>query len=146
MTHHLTRLPPALRPDQYKTWQVAAPLSTHWRPASCEESGCGAYLNGFLVRVDLSTELGQAQADYIRRRSGREHTETSPGVFQFTPGQSCFREADHRVRVDRPDVFVVRDGDWRVPPQASNPRQLSPENWLDAFRTHQDRLATAANG
>ena len=38
------RLEPAMRPDQYRTFQVTAPLATHWAPASCEEFDCQAWL------------------------------------------------------------------------------------------------------
>ena len=136
----LNRVTPNLRPDQYRTFAVVAPLATHFRPATCEEAGCPAFLGGWRSTVDLSTDLGQAQAAYIRG-SGRGVTEPEPGVFEFAPGQPCFRADQHRARIDRPDLFVVRDGDHRW---SANPQQLSADSWVDVFRTHQDNLAAAA--
>jgi hypothetical protein len=128
-----------MAPEAYKTYGFSAPLSTHWRAGTCEEAACPHHLHGWETRVDLSTEQGQYLAGYIRTRSGRQFEEVEPGAFRFPPGQDCFRSGEHRVRVERPELFMVRNGDWR---RAERPQQLDPQVWLDDFREHQDRLAT----
>lgn len=141
MSHALTRIQPALRPDQYRTFAVSAPLATHFVAASCEDVDCPAFVGGWRTTLDLSTELGQAQAHFIRRDSGRGYSEPVPGVFEFTPGQACFQAASHRRRADRPELFLVRDGDWRTP--RAPVERMTAESWVSRFREHQDRLATA---
>ena len=38
---------PLLPSGSMKTYQMAQPLKTHWRPASCEEVDCPNYLSGW---------------------------------------------------------------------------------------------------
>lgn len=137
-TNRITPVGPA---GAYKTYQVVAPLSTHFRPASCVEAGCDAHQNGWRTAVDESTDLGQGQAHYIRREAGRAYVEAREGgltVFTFEPGQQCFRP--HQVRGDRPEIYVVKDGDWRMSQNVR--RHANAGDWVDDFKTHQDRLAT----
>ena len=88
------RIPPALPPGAFRTYQIAAPLRTHWRPATCAEYECDAYLHGWTSLIDERTELGQAQAHYIRREAGRRFTEERrpDGLteFSFEAGQQGF--------------------------------------------------------
>lgn len=140
-------LQPQMPPHAYKTYQVTAPPDTHFRPATCEEVGCLAYQNGWRSVFDERTEQGFAQAYYVRKQSGRRFDEdrNSNGmtVFDFHPGQTCFRSSYHRVRIDRPELYVVTGGDWR-----GNPRRVEPyvhrraADWLEDFGEHQDALAT----
>lgn len=139
------RLPPALAAHEYVTYAVASPVETHTRPASCVEVDCTAYGFGWRTTLDVSTELGARQAQYIRLHSGRKFT-TSAGesenlvVFTFPAFQQCF--AEHRVTLDRPAFFVRRDGDWRGNPRGTQPLRMSADNWVDDFATHQARLRT----
>lgn len=139
----MASLQPRMDPQNYKTYAVVAPISTHFRPATCEEMGCPAYLNGWRVRVEgLAPDLVHAA-----RNSGRKYVEQSIGEGEtwlvFAPGQPCFRASDHRTRVmDRPPLYVVRDGDHRGNPRGTKARlHHSPDNWLDDFATHQQSLA-----
>jgi hypothetical protein len=138
------RLDPAMPVTAYKTYQVAAPLATHYRTARCEEVDCGQQANGWASPIDESTDLGKQQAWYIRNQSGRRYRENRnllPGltVFEFEPGQQCF--AEHHVPLDRPALYVVRDGDWRGNPTGRTARRR-PDDWVDDFATHQDKLKT----
>ena len=140
-------------PGAYKTFRLSAPLRTHWRPASCADAGCPYYLNGWKTVVDESTDLGQRQAHYIRRESGRRFTEDRnerPGLttFVFEPGQECFAAAAHAddpvrgrhvVRNDRPARTLVHDGDWRA---AGPSVERHPDDFTEEFVTHQNRLKT----
>lgn len=137
------RIPPALPVHQMKSYRIVVPRATHWRPATCAESDCQAYLLGWLTTVDEGTDLGRRQAHYIRRESGRryreERTEAGLTDFTFEPGQKCF--AEHELRNDRPERFLVTGGDHRGNPTGERYEHAGPEQWTDDFATHQDRLA-----
>ncbi len=145
------RFPQPVGPQHYKTYQIAAPVSTHWAPVSCAEYQCGEHLNGFRTTVDESTELGQAQAYFIRKQSGRRFTEakTEAGLtlFTFEAGQSCFRANEHRRRIDKPELFIVRSGDWRRMDILGQPRlHKRAADWVDDFATHQGKIADLRQG
>lgn len=134
---------PALPASAMKTYGIVAPKSTHYRPATCVEVDCPNHLNGWQTVVDESTDLGQAQGHYIRNEAGRRYTEAREAAlttFTFEAGQQCFRE--HEARLDRPEIYVVRDGDWRGNPRGTGPRiHKDPQGWIDDFGEHQERLA-----
>jgi hypothetical protein len=138
------RVQPEMGVAAYKTYQVAVPL-TGWvrRRATCEEVACPAYHNGWATTVDETTDLGQWQGGYIRREAGRAFTEekTPDGltVFTFGPGQSCFSTADHvkaERRDDTPELFIVRDGDWRGNPTGNGRRHVNGADWVEDFGEH----------
>ena len=140
------RITPQAPPQFYKTYQIVSPISTHYRTGTCEEFGCLAHQHGWQTGVDESTDLGQRQAHYIRKQSGRRYTEarTETGLtaFTFQAGQRCF--ATHKVPLERPELYVVRDGDWR---RLGQPRRFSgPDAFVNDFGEHQDRIARAVNG
>lgn len=140
----LQRVPPALPAGAYKTYQVVAPVQTHTRPGTCEEADCQAQALGWRTTVDETTPLGQKQAHYIRHDRTRRHSEEArpDGLtsFTFPPGQVCF--APHRIRLDRPEFFLVRGGDFRGDPSGARPYQhANPENWVDDFANHQIGIA-----
>lgn len=68
--------------------------------AACEDVGCESWRYGWDSLIDESAPLGQAQAAYIRTRSGRTFREMrAPDgltVFRFQARQRCF--AEHRTR------------------------------------------------
>lgn len=76
--------------------------------AACEDVGCENWRYGWDSLIDESTKLGQAQAEYIRGKSGRTFRETrAPDgltVFRFERHQRCFEE--HRTRPARLSVAV----------------------------------------
>lgn len=62
-------------------------------------------------------------------------------TFVFAAGQTCFRSDEHVVRIERPEIFLVRDGDHRGNPRGTQPRiYTTPEAWVDDFGEHQERL------
>ena len=139
------RVPPALPAAAMKTYQIAAPLATHWRPATCEEAECLAYLHGWQTSCDESTELGQRQVAYIRHDKTRKHAErraeTGLTVFEFGPGQKCFRP--HRVPNTRPERFLVTGGDWRGNPLGTRPREHArPDDWVEDMAESLDEIRT----
>lgn len=139
----VNRITPALPVGAMKTYEIRMPKQTHWREATCAEVECPEFQNGWTTRLPRGSELVD-----VLRRSGRRFHEitdlTSPELeFIFEPGQPCFRATTHRVRVDRPELFVVREGDWRGNPRGTSRQHRRPEDWVDDFATHQDKLATA---
>ncbi len=136
------RLPPQGRPQDYKTYQVLQPRKTHFRKGTCQEVECAAYANGWKTIVDVSTKLGQKQANYIRLHSGRKFTWTQDGTlvtFVFAPLQSCFRE--HQVSLQREPVFKIKGGDWRGNPLSIPTHTVRPESWVSDFGENQQKIA-----
>ena len=142
----LHRIDPLMPAAAYNTYLIAVPLATHWRPATCEEVGCVQYLNGWASLIDETSELGQRQAHYIRHDRTRRHTEerTPDGLTRFTfeAGQKCYGASSHRRRLDRVERYAVRGGDWRGNPRGEFREHVRPEDWVEDFGEHQDRLKT----
>lgn len=144
----MNRITPSVGAEHYKTYQITAPVSTHFVTGPCDGDTftCRAAENGWKMRIDLSTDLGQAQAYYIKYESGRKYTSEKVGdqLFEltFASGQPCF--GVHRKRIDRPENYVVKGGDFRGNPRGIAPRiHTKPEFWLEDFAENQDRIAEA---
>lgn len=143
----LFRPTPIFPVGAYQTFSIAAPSKTHWRKATCAEVNCWAHRNGWKTVVDERTQQGMGQAYYIRRESKRryrEHrNEVGLTVFEFESGQACFNADTHRTRIDRPEILIVRPGDWRGNPDG--PRAVRhhrrPTDWVEEFAEHQDYLS-----
>lgn len=140
----VNRIEPALGVGAYQTYEIRAPRDVRLRSA-CEQTSCPAWRQGWESVIDESTPLGQGQAAYIRTRSGRtfreQRTEAGLTVFRFESGQRCF--AEHRTR---PDIYLVRDGDWRGNDTGRQRQHTRPEDWvedmaesLDAVRANRER-------
>jgi hypothetical protein len=144
--------PRAAPPEAYKTFGIANPGATHWRPATCREVDCANLVNGFKVTCDLRTPLGLKQARYVRDTAAERHQPYAHAwlegdkiiVFIFEAGQECFYA--HRLPLGRPALFLVRNGDHRGSGRRSADRRIydRSDQWQDDFATHQDRLAEAA--
>lgn len=144
----LNRIPPMGPAQSYKTYGMSMPVKTHWRPATCEEAGCEAYLFGWVSTFDLSTDLGQRQIAFCRADKTRSFSTQQPDEnlvkFVYAPGNRCFQSAGHRVPLERPARFYVAGGDYRGNPRGIPTRVLQrPEDWVDDFANHQGRLAAA---
>lgn len=107
-----------------------------WVRSACEDAGCDAWRYGWESAVDEATDLGKAQAAYIRTQSGRTFTELRANggltVFRFEPHQRCF--AEHRTR---PALLSVSTGG-RVLRTHSSLRDLAED-----YTEHVGRLADA---
>jgi hypothetical protein len=144
-----------LPPQAYTTYQIVIPLATHWGPATCEDVDCPHYLLGWQSIIDESTEMGQRQAYYIRKESGRRFREEPGGfavapvpsagmtVFTFEPGQPCFRASEHKAQNGRPERYIQRGGDYRGNPDGRVIEHSGPAPWVDSFGENQERLAAA---
>ena len=135
------RIPPNLPVKHMQTFQFTSPVSTHRRPATCDEVECPQQANGWKMFIDLGTDLGQKQGHYIKYESGRKYvaTKQADGTFElvFEPGQKCF--AQHTVSLEREANYLVRSGDHRTPGSKAR-RHVRAEDWIDEFATNQDRL------
>lgn len=132
---------PKLGPEAYKTYQIVAPVATHFRPATCQEMECAGYTRGW--RTTVLPDSSQAQ--YIRHSSGRKFASemNADGTVSFTfpPGQMCFAAADHRVSLQREPLYVVRGGDFRGNPRGTPSIRRKSTEWVDDFATHQQSIA-----
>jgi hypothetical protein len=138
------RVAPKMAPQAYRSFEVHSPLATHYRNVSCREMECQHYLGGWVSPIDVSTEQGRKWAVAIRR-SGRRYTYEQAGsvvTFRFPPGQICF-QAPHRVAVGRPELFVVRDGDWRGNPTGRRDLNVKPAEFVERMAENLDVLTTA---
>jgi hypothetical protein len=138
----VTRIAPALPVQAVRSYDVVSPHETHTRKARCQEVECQHYGRGWQTIVDTATPTGRMQANYIRLHSGRKFTYTETGTvvtFTFPAEQQCF--SDHRVPLDRPALYVVRDGDWRGNPSGYRRAHRSADDWVDDFATNQERIA-----
>lgn len=141
------RIEPKLPSESMKTYQIVAPPATHFRAATCVEAGCKHYREGWVSVIDEGNDIGRAQAHYIRNQSGRHFKEDrnqAPGFtcFVFEPGQVCFKADQHKVRLDKPEIFLVRDGDFRGNPRGTAARvHTNADDWVDDFGNHQLMLA-----
>ena len=132
-----------LPPQAYKTYSVLAPRGA-FRKASCVEVDCPAYLNGFKVLADETSDDGRKRLAFLRGGAGgRKCREVLAGPvieFYFPPGTTCFRP--HKVRRDdRPSIFLARPGDtrWRLDPRTAHIFE-KPEHFVEDFATNQDQL------
>lgn len=123
------RLQPAGPAHAYQTFSVRSRPDRAVRTV-CEEVGCQAWRSGWESTIDETTDLGQAQAAYIRQQSGRtfreQRTEQGLTVFRFESGQRCF--ADHQTR---PELYLVRDGDYRGNPTGRRRVHTRAQDWVE---------------
>lgn len=136
------RIAPSLPLNMVRSYEVVSPLETHTRKARCEEVECQHYGRGWKTIIDVSTSQGQMQANYIRLHSGRTFTYVEEGTkvtFTFPAEQQCFSE--HRVSMERPSLFIVRDGDWRGNPTGYRRLHRDGAQWTEDFAENQARLS-----
>lgn len=123
------RLPPQGPVQAYQTFSIRDRPDRAVKTV-CEKTGCQAWREGWESLIDESTTLGKDQAAYIRGESGRTFREqrTAAGltVFRFESGQRCF--ADHKTR---PELYLVRDGDFRGNPTGRRRQHARPADWVE---------------
>lgn len=140
----VTRIQPEGPASAYKTYAIKAPLSTHFRKATCEEVQCPDFLYGWRVHKEaLSPALL-----HTATHSGRKFSEVqvTPGetYLVYEAGQTCFHAPKHRTRVERPELYIVRDGDWRGNPRGTPNRvHQRAEDWAEDLHEHTDQINDA---
>jgi|SRR5690242_9178410 len=130
----------------HKTYRVKAPLATHWEPyppqqqadgTACLNSGCAPYRTGWQLRWESLDEQQRYDATHCGRPYQFLEVSATEHLLDYPPGTPCFRASTHRRRIDKPEIFVVRDG-------MSAPRiHTRPEDWVDDLQNHTDRVQTA---
>lgn len=136
----LNRVPPKLPAAAMLTHLVAMPLLTHWRRATCEEIGCLAHRYGWtLQRAGLDDEdMALLRAS---KRRFREELGDGGSLLVFEAGQPCLKASEHRVQMDRPPLFIARDGDFRGNPRGTDPIVFSgADPFADHLHTHLDQF------
>lgn len=136
------RIAPAMAVGAYKTYELRSPHASHYRRATCKEVECKAYERGWKTVVDVSTTLGEEQASYIGKFSGRRFVlEVTEGLhtYTFPAGQKCFDV--HQVPLERDPILVVRDGDYRGNPTGKSRTHTRVADWLEDFAEHQQGLS-----
>lgn len=140
----INRPAPGLPASARRTFSILMPTESHWRKATCKEVDCPRYLKGWKARVEVMTP----EQIHIIKAAKYRYRELSvkPGEtwWLFDAGQTCFRAADHMIQLGKPELFVVRDGDWRGNPRGTPTiRHKRPELWVEQFSEHQAKLAKA---
>lgn len=143
---HVSRPPATLPPGAMQTYEIDAPLESHWRPATCEEVECAAYAQGWTADVppDSADEARIKQVYDLEIRRGKVTTTRTPEGFtryHFPAGTECFRRIWHRLPLERDAIFTVRSGDWRGTDGVIRTFK-NGEQWVDSFATHQDKIKT----
>lgn len=149
----LFRIEPAIGAEHMKTYQIVAPVATHWRAATCAEVECEHSQRGWATTVlpgsDDEATLRRAADGGIDGHRRWFTRETQPDGFVryiFAPGQPCFRASTHRVPLERDPLFRVKGGDWRGNPRGISTRtHANGADWVDDFGEHQQGIADHIN-
>lgn len=137
----INRVEPRLPAAAFKTYAIAAPLTTHHRPATCAEIDCPRYLRGWKAQVEKMTPQQFHDATSGRWKYQELRVAEGETWLVYEAGQSCFQATEHRVRLDRPELFIVRSGDHRANPLGQSRQHTRPELWVEDFAEHQQGLA-----
>ena len=147
----LNRIMPKTPVEGMISYRVTSPINTHTRPATCTEVGCEPHLKGWTTLLPTGSEqeslllrAAEGRVDGIRRRYTRSF-DGKLTAYRFPAGQSCFRASAHRVSLDRPEIYLVRGGDWRANTGLIR-RHTSADSWVDDFSSHQDKIKRQAFG
>lgn len=142
----VNRPEPQLPVQAMKTYELIAPLSTHWRAATCAEVNCQASQNGWATRViadsddeSILRKASAGQVDGIERRYIKQQEAAGFVRYVFPAGQPCFKAKVHKVPLEREPIHLVRGGDFRANTGTLR-RHVRGEDWVDDFATHQDNL------
>jgi len=127
----------------YQVFSLRQPVGDQFRIVDCEAFGCRWWRDGFKVRVDLATRIGQERAVYLRsgvhrRRYSEDRDPAFPTIvmFRFPAGTPCFEQ--HRVLLERPCFHLIRSG---LPGRPQGPvRQVGPGQWQEEHAENQIKL------
>lgn len=128
---------PAGDPRAYKTFGIRAPLSTHFRKATCDEVDCESFRYGWKIRWDVLSE----QDRHLITHCGRKYVIDQEWVI-FEAGQPCFRYDTHRIRNDRPELFLVKDSHMSMSSLAAGgaTQHKRVADWIDDFHSTTDKV------
>lgn len=136
----MNRIQPLGQVQDYRTFQILAPASTHRRPATCAEAECSHYLNGWRVRVEgLDPKMLHA-AKTSGRKFSELHVAEGETWLVFEAGQPCFKAARHTIPLDRQEIFIARDGDFRGNPTGNVRKHTRPEFWIEDMQENNSKV------
>lgn len=144
----LNRIQPSLGPEHMRSYTMSLPLSSHWSKVSCEEYECDDFLHGFALTIDVRTELGQRQHDYLTHDRSRTYSMQRVDLYTFkflypagTPGFDGPKH-DHYLPNGRDPFWLVQGGDWRGNPRQTPTRlHTRGEFWVEDFAGNQEAIA-----
>lgn len=147
---------PLNRPDVHlpvtsmQTYSIKSPTSTHARPATCAEINCAEWRNGWITVLPTGSDNDRllrracvGQVDGYRRHFTASH-DGGMTTFRFEAGQRCLSTTKHVVALDRPEIYVVRGGDWRGSTGLIR-RHTRARDWVEDFALHQDAVVKRFN-
>lgn len=144
------RFKPTLPVEKMQTYKISRPPATHTRPATCAEVDCPDFVKGYTVRLprgdDRIVLLRRAADGWVDgfKREMCEVTgiDSAEQEFLFNPGSPCLKATTHRCTLDRPEIYVVREGDWRNARTARLIRRHQrPEHWVEDMQENLDAVA-----
>lgn len=145
---------PALPVNKMVTYGVKSPPATHTRPATCEEFGCKAFNSktGWTLtlpvgsdKIEHAKQLMRGELDGIKRLQAEVWRDETLIHIVFPQGTPCTRATRHRVSLHRPELYVVRGGDWRGSTGVIR-RHTKPEYWVEDFGENLDSARKVLNG
>jgi hypothetical protein len=136
----INRIPAKLPSRMYKTFQIASPVATHFRQATCAEAECTAYKEGWTYK---KADLVAQNLLYLVTHAGKKYREQTLDeggeiYLVFESGQVCFQARAHRVSLQRPEFYLAGRGDHRTySPRMANKFDRA-DQWVESFATHQE--------
>jgi hypothetical protein len=143
MSRPMNRIDPVGSVQSYRTFQIVAPTSTHRRSATCAEVDCPNYLHGWRVRTDNLDPKMLHTAKTAGRKFTELHVSENENWLVFEAGQPCFRASGHSVPLDKQEIFISRDGDFRGNPTGNVRKHTRPEHWVEEMGENLDRVRAA---
>ncbi len=149
----LSRITPTLPVKARQTYRISKPVATHTRPATCAEVDCPEFLNGWVTRlpvgdprIALLKDAAAGRVDGLKREM-RDVTGigSAEAEFLFNAGSPCLKARTHRISVDRPEIYLVRGGDWRGSTGLIR-KHDRPEHWVEDMQENLDAVARRVNG
>lgn len=131
-----------LPPQYYKNFAIRSPIQTHTRPATCVEIGCLAYHNGWQYRIETLLPEDLHVAIHSGKRCRIVDVKEGESYLVFEPGQPCFDAPNHRVTLDRPEIFLVGRGHYSQFQAKTARRHANGENFMDDMINHLDVIVT----
>lgn len=148
----LNRPAPALTVAQTVTYSVKSPPTTHTRPATCEEVGCLVFKRGFTITLPIGSEkiehlkrAMRGEEDGIKRLDAKVERDGTLVHVRFAKGTPCLRATRHRITLHRPELYVVRGGDWRGSTGVIR-RHTRSEHWVEDFEQNLAGARRVLNG
>lgn len=120
---------------------IAPAKQGHYRSATCAETRCGFYLNGWktICTSDQAELIRKSRIDGVARKFTETALPDGRIEFVFEAHQQCFDWPNHKVGVG-PPLLLKRGGDFRANTGLIR-RHTNPQDWIEDMHEHMDGLA-----